>query len=1630
MKLFRVLLFFILMLNVQAKDLYLTVYRDFSPNENSEILINYRNSEIMNLRILKPKDTKKFITGQVDLRRSWKKPQLEVNTSKYVMEIVNHTKLGIDWLRTAVDDVLRKELQADLGGGKEDGVVIPLVSGPEKIISIPEGFEVISEISVSPNTADSQAAFDVPGVDWWSHQGYKFETKKVSLPKLEAGFYIVQVLQGSLEGQVVLVVNDLLGYYQQSDNLGVVRVVDRSGRPVKGARVEARNLTGKWLVEEKTDKNGIVTFEPEGENELIILLSDEDRGGAIIDSEFYSTQAVYPDLFLYTDRPMYKSHDKVFFKGVLRKRDAGISELFFGLDKKVDVRIINNLDSKVVAEQTVEIGEYGTFTGELDLKKDVKDLAANGLYHVEAQLKDEKFIGEFRVKDYVKPLFFLEIESDQEVLKAGQKLKAQVKVERYAGGVPTGTTYKLELFRVKMQQPQWLDDEGAGEDGASETYSWDSQTQVDVSIPIPIISQEWSDFSSDGSANILLDIPTELPGAPNFDYQFLLKISARDRDGNFASKSKAFLDLKSENMLMARASAVYSSQDSEEYLLINSVYPSGKSYGISKGKIKWYVQGYEEEKALVEEVNFETESNGKFQVKIPTSRIGRVDAEITLFDEKKNESYSVVSVYITGNNSEPIEKVNSMQILSRRSWFNPGETSKSLVLLPNGWGIKGDNRGKIYLTVVGEKIFEHRELEVSGVTAWINQKVLEEYGRRFYITAAYPHPIKGWLEKSISFDIPPKDKLLKVKVKAKFKNVRPGDEQEISVKVTDSNNRPVRAEVSLSVVDKAVIDLQPEMRPSLLDFFYPLESKNIMSFFSSQFQGYGYGEYISSLFNSNHFVALTKTSLKKLLEKDTAHWEGQLETNEKGEGVIKFRLPGNQTLWKVSSIAVDKKGKFGEGGSEFTSNMPVTYTLAFPAAIRSGDNLKVRLNVANEKIEKEIPVSVNFADGNGIKINGKRDFEFNLQYKQEYSDVIDLSTDEKNHSLGSFSGVFTYDGKKPLEYEHNILIKPNFKEVKMSLDFEGSSLKISTANSDLTGHGELNIVSGLSGTISPALDWLITYPHGCVEQLTNTTVPNLAIASVFDNFDLIILELGKAASQEPKTFFDSLKSNFLKFKVIQSDLVSDSQIQLPQEFVKQLAQSRDFARAGVRELSRYQNSNGSMAWWAGSGKNDYQMSLYVAFGLFSSEVKEAIEGINYTGLMRWLSYEKIESKSINGVLVNYLKSILEKMKLSYLNLSSFRTELKFQIGEYVVKDGSLLEQALSLSTLNNLMLGRETEMQELHQQLEKLVYERLKDILSEDSSNFGRFLPPVAAQFRYLGKIGSIVAIAGHSLQFSQKMDGNLKGEIRKFLIKQFDGRSFGSTYENATVLNFSRWLIKDEILLRKTLSQPIIEIDGKKMQANTLESIASFHGWKIKIPKDILSQVRDKISYELNGEVLDAKLSYSSKELFNNIKPLSNGYNITRKYFKIDEVTGVKKALNFPGDKLIVGELVYLEIDVEKTKPTAQVDFSNYSVVEIDIPSGLTFLQEDRRYKASPFNLDFGADKYEHRKVEADKVILYVDEGNISKFKAKYGLVMRVNYSGIFTTGIARAFDFYHEEYSGNTASQNLSTLPVGTKL
>ena len=85
--------------------------------------------------------------------------------------------------------------------------------------------------------------------------------------------------------------------------------------------------------------------------------------------------------YLYTDRPIYRPNQEVFFKGILRTND----DLHYSLPKEKQVYVVVDQWGQKIFSEYVPVNEQGSFSGTVKLAQDVS-LGSYIIYAYQIQL--------------------------------------------------------------------------------------------------------------------------------------------------------------------------------------------------------------------------------------------------------------------------------------------------------------------------------------------------------------------------------------------------------------------------------------------------------------------------------------------------------------------------------------------------------------------------------------------------------------------------------------------------------------------------------------------------------------------------------------------------------------------------------------------------------------------------------------------------------------------------------------------------------------------------------------------------------------------------------------------------------------------------------------------------------------------------------------------------------------------------------------------------------------------------------------------------------------------------------------------------------------------------------------------
>ncbi|HSN91722.1 MAG TPA: MG2 domain-containing protein, partial [Anaeromyxobacteraceae bacterium] len=1545
-----------------AKPLYLTVSRTYATGERPVVDVAFERRGPVELRILRPDSLDAFLAKQANLRRAYQAPDSKENPGRFLARGLNAMRLPGTFLYRALGEDFRRDVAPALPGRSQTPPsgrpLAHLAEGPERLVGLPPGTTLVRRTWLNLDLGGAGRDYSVPGFDPFG-QGSGWEERRVELDPLPGGLYVVQLVQGRVEGQVVLVVTDLRVQVKQTDGEVLVRVAGKDLAPVAGADVVVRSAAGAGRAA-RTDARGEARLRAAEPRLLVVVRAGADV--AVVDTDFYSTLAASPDVFVYTDRPIYRPGDQVQFRGVVRQPDAFLARLFTPRSRDVSVALAVAEGREVKARARVD--EFGAFSGALLVPDDV----GTGVLRLTARLDDRPHEAEARVQEYVKPTFYLEVLGEAETVRPGETLRAKVRARRYAGGAPERTRWEVFLHRTLLDSPTWVDDAGLGAQGSAVTYGSPSTTEGRLSVPerlhssIEARGQQYAEdpwasaplLDANGEAEISVPVPPLAQGDERFPWRYTLSVRARDDQGTFANGSRPYFLAASEVLGTVRPGAVVALAGGETSIAVRSARLSGSPFPEARGSVEFVLRTASGDEKKVGSASFTTGPDGVWRGKMPAPDAGTVIARVTLKDGQGRPWTGEGSLLVVKAGAESV-RVPALQLASRGLPVAPGEEAELVALLPAGWGPGGKDRGRLWVTLSGTGLFETRLVEANGLSLVHRFPVERRFGSAVYASVAYPTAAGRWEERTVPFRIVPPERVLAVSVSPERPEAEPLGPQTLALRVTDHLGRGVRAQVSVGVVDKAIYALQGEFRPRILDFFYPLVRDNVATFTSAEFQGYGYGEALArALARPGHAFAAVKPPTRTR-EVDTAYWNPAIVTDEDGRATVTFALPTNQTLWTVTAVAVDASGRFGEGTGEFASRGGTLVVASLPRFLRAGDRAVGSVRVARGEKGGEEKLALAVAVEGGVTGAGASE---SLSLAARAERVVPVSLEASGPAAGlvlvSLSG-----GDRALRDRREVVVRPAaIEETLEAAGFGGGRLALDVPPGATVESVELSLRPSTVALALAQVEDLLTYPYGCLEQLVATTIPNVALHRVLE-------VTGAAGALDP-----------------------------PARAL--LAEARSRAVQGTDRILALARPGGGFTWFAGGYAPSVPLTLIaldglshaIEAGLVARDDPRVIESA------RWLEGQEglpLPLEATRAYVLARLdgprqaarvRSLLDRLAaappsdLHPVALAALAAERAGILGEPAVK-----ERVADASARSREALARPADLR-----------------LDPD------------AYFAYPLRRAGLTAILAHAASLSQ-VD---LAVTRRRLAEALSEPGALSTFERSTAILHSLWLIERDAREMKAASPPAVKVDGGEAPRLAPRGAG--------LSASLARTTRAVTVASFDGQaVLRARVHLPLSQ----VQARAEGMSVDRAYWRLLP-GGQRRRLGpgeavAQGEEVFVE----LRIDAHEGEPWRSLR-SAYYVLEDPVPAGFSPLAEDKEYRGEPYGLPIAHEALKRRSLSPERALFFFEEpAPWSRSPRVVGYVLRATFPGTFAAPPASVEDMYAPRVRGRSAPAALEIRP-----
>jgi len=665
----------------------------------------------------------------------------------------------------------------------------------------------------------------------------------------------------------------------------------------------------------------------------------------------------------YTDRPVYRPGQSVFWRAVVTRQAKG-GQQTAAPNRKVKVTIRDTRNRELLAKEFTT-SEFGTVNGELKLPADVPLGAFSLSVQVLADAGQAEGGGNasFRVEEYKRPEFNVSVDAPNNAVRAGETVAAKINAKYYFGSPVANATVKYTVRKrtwwagYKFPTPyDWLLDtwnvswnpwdnqrrniggEGSGEIIKQGTVKTDAQGNAEVSFktlePQVIDDNNWWQRYS----NPLYAIEVEVTDASRRTIEGAGSVKVANQDYfAFLNTQRGFGEIGD------RVEVEVRTQSANDKPLPQS------------GKMVVYRQLPNDKEEKVHEEAVSTDASGVLFWRWEADVAGEFRIAWEGVDAANNKVTASTNIWINGPQLNQVAfRSRGVTLVLDKRVYEEGDTVQVLVVAD-----KPDTNVLLTQEADGE-ILKRDVIHIEGKSRTIPIVIGPEHVPNFAIAAAVVKDFEVMQAQAEVF-VPPVKSLLKVAVKGDKAQYKPGESGTFEVSAVDSAGRPARAEVSLALIDASLFYIQRDTTPDIRTAFYS-DRRNININLDSYRSGQG-EERTEDTTNYPKFETHQWTLPDNL---------GQLNLDPSGGNIWQFRYGMNR---RGGLYARDENGPSGPPGamladsagamdsaSASTGGAMAPMAMAAVPAPRSMPHRVGAMKAAAEPQLQEARVRTNFAE--------------------------------------------------------------------------------------------------------------------------------------------------------------------------------------------------------------------------------------------------------------------------------------------------------------------------------------------------------------------------------------------------------------------------------------------------------------------------------------------------------------------------------------------------------------------------------------------------------------------------------------------------------------------------------------------
>jgi alpha-2-macroglobulin len=949
---------------------------------------------------------------------------------------------------------------------------------------------------------------------------------------------------------VVVIATTNLAMYAADDTVTIWATDVQTGLPVPNLRVDILDDTGTLIGSGGTDADGLVTIDAPApldeygyarSRTAVTRSEDGSRFGMSMTGWIEGTAPWYFGVdgaqgissyrgYLYTDRPIYRPGQPVYFRGIVREKDD--VRYFLPDESDVEIGIFNEMGERIYSA-TAPLTEFGTFSGQFDLAED----AALGYYTLavrtpgstEFQQWSSEQVG-FGVADYRAPEFEVGVTPESAEVSNGDVIRVEVDARYYFGGSVSGGSAEYNVVAT----PYVFDYTGRG------NYSFDdvnydygaSDFFFDPSAPVAS-----GEITLDGQGRATIEIPAALENA-NRSMIYTIELTVTDESALAVSGRAEVVVHKGDTYVGVAAESYVSTAGQPAALELITV--DWDSQPVSGQTVVW--TAYERRWNSVQEQDdfgrttwsYEVEEIEVASGEVTTGADGTADFSFTpetggtykifasLPDGRGGESASSQIIWVSSPGYVTWRQQNSNRIdlVADQTDYEIGDTAEILITSP----FQGTSEALIVVARGDVLTTERITLETNSYVHRLD--ITEDFAPNVYVSAFITSAVNesnttpSFRMGIVNLNVERERKEITVEVTPETETGRPGETIDVTVTTVDYAGNPVSAEVGIGLSDVSVLSIAPPNSGLLMDYFYDTQGLGVVTSTLLNISvdqrtqeiidtikggGGGFGE--GGIFDiREEFI-------------DTPYWNPVIVTDENGTATFTVRLPDNLTTWRFDARAVTDGGTdggmlVGQTTFDIVSTIPVLVRPVTPRFMVVGDTVNLAA-VVNNNTDEDVTALVSLvADGvtpvDGTEMEQMVSIAAGGRARVAWPVIVDdVDSAGMTFFVSANDGEYIDASVPPLGQGADNRLPVYDFVVPQTTATSGVAAAGETVTESVlipaeatTGSVDLTLSPSLASAALDALDVLEAWPYESTESIVSRFLPNIATWRALAQADL------------------------------------------------------------------------------------------------------------------------------------------------------------------------------------------------------------------------------------------------------------------------------------------------------------------------------------------------------------------------------------------------------------------------------------------------------------------------------------------------------------------------------------------------